>query len=183
MATSQPSVAISGVQERLHSGNCLAMGSYMKNSYAKAKGRASGGQFLALPHNLITHERFQSLSSPAVHLLVTLGAQYNGINNGDLCSSASVMKKYGWNSVSKTRKAMDELLNKGFLIKSRQGGVMGPCHLWALAFRNIDECRGKGLDVKQTVTPYNYWKDPGFKQKHDFPKIIDVTTAPQHHPN
>lgn len=154
----------------------------MKSSYAKAKGRASGeGQYFKLHHHMITHPRFHDLSSPAVHMIVTLCSQFNGKNNGDLCASASVLKKQGWNSNGKIRRAIDELLDKGFLIKTRQGGVLGPCHLWAFTFLKIDECKGKWLDVKPTHFPLHYWKDPAFKQKHDLPKVIDMTVPPQHH--
>jgi hypothetical protein len=154
----------------------------MGYNYPRAKGRASSGQFLALPHSLLTHFRFFQLSSTAVHMLITLGAQYNGRNNGDLCASISVLKKQGWNSNSKIRNAMDELLNEGFVIKTRQGGVLGACHLWALTFRRIDDCK-KILDVQPTNSPLNYWKDPAFKQKRNYPKTITMMTLPLHHEN
>ena len=49
------------------------------------------GTFLSLPHDVMDHHDFLSLTSRACKLLLDLGRQYNGFNNGDLCAAFSVV--------------------------------------------------------------------------------------------
>ena len=64
----------------------------------KAKGRRDLGSFFALPHAVLEHENYTRSSPKAVKLLIDLGAQYKGNNNGDLCAAWSLMTARGWNS-------------------------------------------------------------------------------------
>ena len=59
------------------------------------KGNRIGGPFLALPRDVIDHPAFLRLSAYAKALLIDLGAQYKGDNNGDLCCAWKVMKPRG----------------------------------------------------------------------------------------
>jgi hypothetical protein len=56
------------------------------------KGNRIGGPFLALPRDVINHAAFLRLSPFAKSLLIDLGAQYKGDNNGDLSCAWKVMK-------------------------------------------------------------------------------------------
>jgi hypothetical protein len=102
------------------------------------------GTFLSLPHDVMDHHDFLSLSPKACKLLLDLGRQYNGFNNGDLCAAFSIMRKRGWNSNAQLQKAKKELLNKNLIVLTRQGGRRKnmPC-LYALAWLDIDECKNK----------------------------------------
>lgn len=112
------------------------------------KGRRTSGSFLALPHNVLNHPDFISLSPRAIKLLIDLAAQFKGKNNGDLCATFSMMKKRGWNSNDQLKKATDELIQKSLLQLSRQGG-RHCSNLYALTWKSIDECDGK-LDIEPT---------------------------------
>ncbi|WP_321277559.1 hypothetical protein [Thiomicrorhabdus indica] len=104
-----------------------------------AKGRSKSARFFALPHNLIASEKYQGLSGNAVKLLTQLGEQYNGNNNGDLQASQKVFMQKGWKSPSTLQKALNELLEAGFIVKTRQGCFPSTCSLYAFTFQSIDE--------------------------------------------
>ncbi len=124
-------------------------------------GRQTTQPFLSLPHNVLDHESFRTLSPRATKLLIDIAAQYRGCNNGDLCAPLSVMKKRGWKSSDQLFKARKELLDRGLILTSRQGGL-NKCSLFALTWFQIDDCKGK-LDIQSTtVAPHNWkrWSDP-----------------------
>lgn len=108
--------------------------------------------FLHLHKPLLDSPDFISLKGNTIKLLIDIGSQYNGYNNGDLCASFSVMKKRGWNSNQQLTKALKELQAKNLIMQTKQGGLgMGPS-LYALTWQPIHECSGK-LDVNSTITP------------------------------
>lgn len=82
--------------------------------------------------------------------------QYKGTNNGDLCMTFSVMKEVGWTSKDQLQKARNELIEKGWIVLTCQGGRKKPS-LYAVTFKPIDDCKGK-LDRQYPNTPLNYWK-------------------------
>ena len=71
----------------------------------RIKGRQAIRQFLMLPHNVLNHPAFVSLSPRAVKLLLDIVVQYNGRNNGDLCAPLSLMSLRGWKSSDQLHKA------------------------------------------------------------------------------
>ena len=108
--------------------------------------------YLSLHKPLLESEDFKSLKGNSIKLLIDIGQQYNGRNNGDLCASFSVMRPRGWNSNQQLSKALRELLDKDLIILTKQGGLnMGP-NLYAITWQPIHECKGK-LDVKPTTKP------------------------------
>lgn len=122
----------------------------------KTKARRESGTFLAIPKQIPLSEQYANLGAWGVKLLLDLYAQYNGKNNGDLCAAFSMMKKRGWRSKGTLNKAITELTNAGFIMKTRQGGKH-KASLYAVTFRGVDECGGK-LEVKPSPVPTNAWK-------------------------
>ena len=124
-------------------------------------GRQTTQPFLSLPHNVLDHDSFRTLSPRATKLLIDIAAQYRGCNNGDLCAPLSVMRKRGWKSNDQLFKARNELLDRELILTSRQGG-RNKASLFALTWLQIDDCQGK-LDTPSTdVAPHNWklWSDP-----------------------
>ena len=121
------------------------------------KGRQTTGSFLRLPHHVLQHETFRTLSPKATKLLVVIAAQYRGSNNGDLCAAFSLMKNRGWNSCDQLDKAKKELVAKDVIRVARQGGL-NKCNLYALTWFPIDECKGK-LDIASTTTAPVNWRN------------------------
>ena len=129
----------------------------MAKSYPKQKGRAEKSIFFGLPHKLINTKKYRSLSSHAVKLMVDLGSQYRGFNNGDLCLSWSIMEQFGWRSRSTLFVAKNELLEAGFIINTRQGG-RNRASLFAITWRDVDDCKGK-LDIDPAKVKRGQWLD------------------------
>ena len=111
------------------------------NKREKTKNRKTGRSFLMLPHIILDSEGYKNLSSSAVKLIIDLAAQYRGKNNGDLSTAWVFMKKRGWRSKSTLYKAMKEAEEKGFILRTRQGGI-NKCNLFAITWESIDECGG-----------------------------------------
>ena len=127
----------------------------MRSRKAKSKAITYKG-FLHLHRTMIETQDFISLKGNSIKLLIDLGYQYNGYNNGDLCASLSVMRKRGWNSNQQLAKALKELLERNLIVQTKQGGLnLGP-NLYAITWQPIDECGGK-LDANPTtVAPRSF---------------------------
>jgi DNA-binding MarR family transcriptional regulator len=100
---------------------------------------------------------YQQLSHKARSMLLELGRQYKGSNNGDLSATWNQLKVRGWRSKGTITAALVELEYFGFIIKSRQGGRKR-CNLYAITWKAIDECKGK-IDILATNIAPAYWKD------------------------
>ncbi len=128
----------------------------MGRTLEKSKGRKGAGRFAGIPHAVMRHPDYLSLSAVAIRLLLELVMQFNGHNNGDLTAAWTVMKQRGFKSPATLSKALQELLEREFLICTRMGRFQNPgrqCSLYALAWQPINECPGKRLEVDPTRTP------------------------------
>ena len=123
----------------------------------RIKGRQTTNSFLGLPHHVLDHDNFRTLSPRATKLLIDIAAQYRGNNNGDLSATLSLMRDRGWNSSDQLDKAKKELVGKDVIRVARQGGL-NKCNLYALTWLPIDECKGK-LDIASTKTAPVNWKE------------------------
>ena len=126
-------------------------------SRMRAKGRREGGSFALVPHALLECANYASLSPRAVKLFLDLYGQYRGTNNGDFTLAWKVMQTKGWTSKDQLGKARRELLEKGFIVQTRQGWN-NRCSLYGVTLHPIDECGGK-LDIKPTTTALGWWKN------------------------
>jgi hypothetical protein len=68
------------------------------------------------------------------------------------------MKKRGWKSKDTWNKARKELLDKGWIVKTRQGWN-NRCSLYGFTFMRIGEFGGKKLDVREGGLATNEWKN------------------------
>lgn len=138
----------------------------MARSYPQRKNRnTSSGTFFGLPHAVMDCQNFVRLSSGATKLLLDLGRQYNGKNNGNLCAAYSVMRKRGWKSSGSLQNAKDELHHYGFIELTQIGGRNRP-NLYALTWHPINEIKGKP-DISETGVASRLWQEtqPPFKKK------------------
>lgn len=128
----------------------------MARTLEKSKGRRSQGNFAAIPVSVLLSAEYHDLTGGAVRLLVALAAQYNGHNNGNLCAALSTLKRYGLNSSDVISRGLLALLEVGLIIKTRDGyfnGGHSQCALYAIAWKAINDCPGKGLTVQATLAP------------------------------
>lgn len=101
--------------------------------------RSKNEPFLAIPKALIESTKLNGLSGVAVKLLIQIAVQYTGSNNGDLQASFCVFKYKGWKSSDTFNRALKELVDNGYLVRTRQGRFPNVCSLFALTWKDIDE--------------------------------------------
>ncbi|NBW13577.1 MAG: hypothetical protein EBR82_36785 [Caulobacteraceae bacterium] len=108
---------------------------------SKGTGRKSAkrtvGHFVMLPNTVLRSPGYRALSHTARSLLVDIAMQYKGGNNGALVACEKYLRPLGWKSKDVISRSVKELLEKGLLIKTRQGGLNSPS-LFALSFHNLD---------------------------------------------
>jgi hypothetical protein len=128
----------------------------------RGRGRRTwtGKGFSMLIHDYFRSQEYAQLSPRAVKALVDLYTQFRGGNNGDLCATFSIMNRLGWRSKDQLAKALSELEERGWILRTRQGGFMKGRHLatlYAVSWLGIDSCNGK-LDVRPNPVPAHSWK-------------------------
>lgn len=119
---------------------------------AKAKHKIDFGPMGAfmLPKALMAHPDFSELSSSALKVLMVLGYQFNGRNNGNLSATHSMLQEWGGMAKATLAAALRELQERNLIIKTRtnyKGRDGARCALFALAWAPIDDCPGKMLEV------------------------------------
>ena len=133
------------------------IGHRMSVTRINAKGRRSTPPFVQFRRDVFLHSEVScKLSIRAKALILDLTMQYTGRNNGDLIITWKYMKSRNWRSRGTLDSAKQELLDKGMIELTRQGGL-GFASLYAVTWWPINECKGK-LDVRETTTPRNWWK-------------------------
>lgn len=114
------------------------------------------GRFAGIPIRVMDSPDYKNLPYTAKALLIELAYQYRSNNNGDLTVALSTLKKRGWKREATISAAMKKLLDANLVTRTRIGYFSNPksrCALYALNWYPIDECRGKDLEVKPTITP------------------------------
>lgn len=110
------------------------------------------GQFVAITNPMTKSEAWRSLSGGAVKVYVELHSRYNGRNNGDLSLSyadAAALLQLGKTTI---KRAFDELTEKGFIIRMREGHWYGRrAATWAVTDRTID--------IPKHAMATNAWKE------------------------
>src|SRR3990167_6010644 len=124
----------------------------------KQKGRQESGTFSLIPHSVQDSSNWATCSPTGIKLLLDLFRQYNGHNNGDLCSALSLLAPRGWTRSQTVSLAARELCHYGLLEQTRQGDLHR-ASLYAVTWKKIDACRGKP-DVRATSSPSGAWKEP-----------------------
>lgn len=125
-----------------------------------------GGSAFMIPLSLLRHTNFARLSPNACKLLLDLGRQYSGFNNGYLSAATKILKPFGWRSETTIREAVLECEHFRLIVRTRQGG-RNRCNLFAFTWRRIDEREHKLLDMRGTLKPSDAWKadQPDYQRK------------------
>lgn len=144
----------------------------MARNRFKSKNRRIIGTFFVLPHSVMDSDNFKLLSGNALKLLLDMGREYNGNNNGDLSAAFSVMKQKGWVSKCTLDWSLKELQYYGFIVKTRQGYLARRSCLYALSWQSIDASYKLELCAASNV-PANTWKVP--KDRFDR-KMVAINT-------
>jgi hypothetical protein len=127
----------------------------MTKRFKKAPETVSGS-FSAVPHGVMDSNAFQGAGHPARSLLYELIRQLSGRNNGHLQLTSPWLKKRGWNSADVVQRAKDELLERGLIVLTRQGGLnSGPC-LYGVTWLSISNF--VGLDLSPQSYHPGQWR-------------------------
>ncbi|HET8555481.1 MAG TPA: hypothetical protein VFL78_11705 [Rhodanobacteraceae bacterium] len=122
-----------------------------------------------IPLTLLRHPNWINLSPHGNKLIMDLGRQFTGYNNGYLCASWAIMQDHGWNSPTTLHKAMLECEHYGLIVRTQHGSLNKP-NLHAFTWRRIDEKPGQPLEMTPTDRPTNAWKDPRVKFVYEKPE-------------
>jgi len=97
-------------------------------------------RFVPMPSEWFDTPEFRGLSPMATKIFLAAWLQFNGKNNGDISLHRKLVAAWGCTGERQRTKAIAELLNAGWLIRTRRGGLrMGP-DLFAVSVKPIDPC-------------------------------------------
>ena len=89
------------------------------------KGRNNTPPFIKVTYNLFDSEAFRSLSGGAVHVLLLLIRNHNGVNNGEIVLSCRQIAGQTTMSKNTASKKLNELELKGFIQLMQKGQFTG----------------------------------------------------------
>jgi hypothetical protein len=116
-----------------------------------------GGMAFIIPLSCLRGTNMISLSPKGCKLLLDLGRQFTGFNNGYLCVTPSLLLKQGWKSTASIWEAVAECEHYGLIVKTQQGGRNRPSY-YAFTWRKINHIESRPpLDMSQTLAPSNDW--------------------------
>lgn len=114
-----------------------------KDTNTKVRGGSrDGGSFLALPWSVLDSAAYKALSHPARSLLLDVGRQYMGANNGQLLTSMRKLKERGWTSSDTVNRAKKELVSAGFLYETVKGHRPNKASWYAITWFALDRLPG-----------------------------------------
>jgi hypothetical protein len=132
----------------------------VRRRYGKSTGRTwdRPERYALLPLDVLQSEAVRTLPHYAYPVLLALAVQFNGRNNGDLCATLGTLRPFGVTSNEQLVKSLRELLRRGLVIKTRQGGKrpLG-CSLYGVGWVRIHESEKYDVGVGATIKPVNGW--------------------------
>ena len=127
-------------------------------------GRNAEHQYWNFPYSMARSLAFQQLSGVAAKVLIELRTRFNGYNNGRISLSLEEGAALLAMSKSTVKRAMEELVEVGFIRLVRQGRFYGRlASEWRLTFEDFDGQRG---------TATHEWKQWQAPQRRDPPRKI-----------
>lgn len=124
------------------------------------KKKKNRGQYAAFGYSMLTSDAFRSLSGSALKVYFEIRCRYNGKNNGELNGALRPLAKLLGIGKSTVNTAIEELIDKGFLFRTRRGHF----HSHHSALYGITDKR-YGSEIRER----NSWRD-WKKKKYKFPK-------------
>ncbi|MBP9653636.1 MAG: hypothetical protein KBE19_04530 [Rhodocyclaceae bacterium] len=107
-------------------------------------------------------QAFQSLSGPAVRLLLNIARQLKGNNNGRLVACSKYLRKRGWKSHDTATRAKRELEGAGLIFETRKGARPNKASWYAVTWIGLDW--SPEMEVSAKAFPrgqYVRWKPAG----------------------
>lgn len=117
-----------------------------RNKQNKRLETISGG-YSAIPHSVLDSQAFTGASDKAKALLFALMRQHNGANNGRLHLSSKWLAKQGYTCPASNIKTRKELLGRGLIVQTLQGGLNMGADWFALTWLDISNFVGLDLTL------------------------------------
>lgn len=114
------------------------------------------GSYCALPHAVLDSIAFMGAAHPARSLLCDLIRQHNGKNNGHMHMASPWLRKRGWTSNDVVHRAKLELIERGLIVQTRQGGLNAGANLYAVTWLIITNF--VGLDIRPNDYHPGAWR-------------------------
>jgi hypothetical protein len=112
-----------------------------RDKRASRSGRDAGG-FVAIPWTVLDSPAYQALSMPARALLLEMGRQLRGDNNGSLICTKAYMATRGWHSHDVMTRAKKELQTSGFLHETVIGQRPNKASWYAVTWCDLNRLQG-----------------------------------------
>src|SRR5216684_2096811 len=109
---------------------------------AKEQPERISGLYGAIPVVVLDATAFQGASYAAKALLLELLRQHNGSNNGHLHLARNWLRGRGWTSPDVVSRAVKQLIERGLITKTRQGGLSIGASRFALTWLQITNTVG-----------------------------------------
>jgi hypothetical protein len=120
----------------------------------------------ALPRDFCRTPQYRRLSHGARAVFAEFTMRYMGNNNGNLEMTEEQAREAGIGSGPTLRRYLKELINAGWLIITRQGGLSIGCSLYALTIHGIDETNIKyDHPWRADSMPLHLWRDENADQR------------------
>ena len=132
----------------------------MAHTRSSMKGRTDSGWHYQVPHSVADTVAYCSLSAHAQKLWHDLLLQYNGSNNGHIAAILTQLAKRGWTNGTLYR-ALDELQIKGFIVKTRKGGIGAMKKICSLyRFTHLPTSTNPEIGIRESgpTNDYKNWK-------------------------
>jgi ribosomal protein L35 len=125
----------------------------------KQTGKGKSPPFLQILKHVIDSPQFAAIPGSAHKLLVDMAREYRGpgTNNGNI--SFDDIRQHNankWSSRATRQAAVNYLVEHGWLVRTRRGGLHMGCDLFAVSWWPIDECDGKH-DYPAEKVASNLW--------------------------
>ena len=123
-------------------------------------------RYVRIDDTVYSSEAFITLRGGALKLWIDLRTQVNGFNNGNIDATMRTLTKRGWTSTATLQQAINELLARGLIDRTRHGKP-GPTRICSL-FRFTDLATPKDekrfIDGKPATYEFRNWRAPAKKK-------------------
>jgi hypothetical protein len=116
-------------------------------------------RYLRIEQPVYESEAFRTLPPSAVKLWVDLRTQLNGYNNGRLDATKQTLARRGWTSPETIYRALNELLSRGLLARTRHGkpGPARICSLFRFTDLPVEKDEKRFVVGSPATFEYNGW--------------------------
>ena len=134
----------------------------MARTRSGMKGRRDISRHYQVPHSVADTVAYCSLSPNAQKLWHDLLLQFTGANNGHIAAIFRQLAGRGWKGRNGTfYRALKELQKKGFIIKTRQGGIGAMKKICTLyRFTHLSTSTNSEIGIRESgpTNDYKNWK-------------------------